>query len=246
MKDRPRCTASAHQGRPSCYVLLVEVAGPAGLRPHRRPVRLDIGILELGRGDEPIPPRGHRRRHGASARSTRWSAMGLILVYRGNRIINFAQAQLGAVPAVIALLLIAKRGVPYLAVLPIVILGGALLGGATEVTLVRRFSQAPRLIVTVVTIGVAVLLVVARVLRQAVGRRRAHRQPGLRLQLAGLELRPTAWGVQHVQGRPPDDRRRSSASIVVALGAFFRSPTWASPCGPRPRTASAPRCSASP
>ena len=36
--------------------------------------------------------------------------MGLILVYRANRIINFAQAQLGAVPAVVALLLIAAQG----------------------------------------------------------------------------------------------------------------------------------------
>ena len=86
--------------------------------------------------------------------------MGLILVYRANRIINFAQAQLGAVPAVIALLLIAKRGVPYMAVLPIVVLGAALLGAGTEVVLVRRFANAPRLIVTVVTIGVGILLVV--------------------------------------------------------------------------------------
>ena len=39
--------------------------------------------------------------------------MGLILVYKANRIINFAQAQLGAVPAVVALLLIARHGTPY-------------------------------------------------------------------------------------------------------------------------------------
>ena len=49
--------------------------------------------------------------------------MGLILVYRANRIINFAQAQLGAVPAVIALLLIARKGWPWFAVLPIVVIG---------------------------------------------------------------------------------------------------------------------------
>lgn len=41
-------------------------------------------------------------------------AMGLILVYRANRVINFAQAQLGAVPAIVALLLIAQHGVPYI------------------------------------------------------------------------------------------------------------------------------------
>ena len=86
--------------------------------------------------------------------------MGLILVYRANRIINFAQAQLGSVPAVVALLLIAKRGVPWVIALPIAVIGGALLGGGVEVTLVRRFANAPRLILTVVTIGIGFLLLV--------------------------------------------------------------------------------------
>src|SRR3954449_3612943 len=86
--------------------------------------------------------------------------MGVILVYRANRIINFAQAQLGSVPAVIALLLIAKRGVPWIVALPIAVIGGALLGGAVEVGLIRRFSNAPRLILTVVTIGIGFLLLV--------------------------------------------------------------------------------------
>ena len=86
--------------------------------------------------------------------------MGIILVYRANRIINFAQAQLGSVPAVVALLLIAKRGVPWIIALPIAVIGGALLGGAVEVTLVRRFAKAPRLILTVVTIGIGFLLLV--------------------------------------------------------------------------------------
>src|SRR5947209_2539324 len=87
-------------------------------------------------------------------------AMGIILVYRANRIINFAQAQLGSVPAVVALLLIAKRGVPWIVALPIAVVGGALLGGAVEVGVVRRFSKAPRLILTVVTIGIGFLLLV--------------------------------------------------------------------------------------
>lgn len=85
--------------------------------------------------------------------------MGLILVYRANRIINFAQAQLGSVAAVVALQLILAKGVNYFLVLPIVILGSALLGGATDVLVMRRFRNAPRLIATVATIGVSLLLV---------------------------------------------------------------------------------------
>jgi branched-chain amino acid transport system permease protein len=87
-------------------------------------------------------------------------AMGLILVYRANRIINFAQAQLGSVPAVLALLLIARRGWPYLAAIPVMLVGAVILGGVAEVTLVRRFAKAPRLILTVVTVGVGFLLLI--------------------------------------------------------------------------------------
>ena len=85
--------------------------------------------------------------------------MGLILVYRANRIINFAQAQLGSVAAVLALQLMLAKGVNYFLVLPIVFLGSALLGGATDVLVMRRFRSAPRLIATVATIGVSLLLV---------------------------------------------------------------------------------------
>src|SRR4051794_12322808 len=40
-------------------------------------------------------------------------AFGLILVYRANRIVNFAHAGLGLVPAVTALLLVTNRHWPY-------------------------------------------------------------------------------------------------------------------------------------
>src|SRR3954451_23477487 len=118
-----------------------------------------VPIIHLGRGEHIIPNEiiilglVYGSLYGLIG-------MGIILVYRANRIINFAQAQLGAVPAVIALLLIAKRGVPYMAVLPIVVFGAALLGAGTERLFVRRFAQAPRLILTVVTIGIGLVLVV--------------------------------------------------------------------------------------
>ncbi|MCU1375312.1 MAG: ABC-type branched-chain amino acid transport system, permease component [Actinomycetia bacterium] len=85
-------------------------------------------------------------------------AIGLILVYRANRVVNFAQAGLGAVPAVVALLLITSKGWPYLAVLPVLIVGSLALGAVVEIVLIRRFTNAPRLILAVVTIGVAQLL----------------------------------------------------------------------------------------
>jgi branched-chain amino acid transport system permease protein len=85
-------------------------------------------------------------------------AVGLILIYRTNRIINFAVAAIGAFPAVLATLLVTTKGVSYWLVLPIVLLGGPLIGALVDITIIRRFAHAPRLIVTVATIGVAQVL----------------------------------------------------------------------------------------
>jgi len=91
-------------------------------------------------------------------------AFGLILIYRANRIINFAQAEMGAVPAVMAVLLIKIHHVPYLVALPIA-LGTGLVGGfLVEVLVVRRFAHAPRLVLSVATIGVSLVLAVVQAL----------------------------------------------------------------------------------
>jgi branched-chain amino acid transport system permease protein len=85
-------------------------------------------------------------------------AGGIILVYRANRIINFAQAEIGAVPAVLMLILMAKGKVSYEVAFPAVIILSAALGFVVEFVFMRRFRTAPRLIVTVATIGIAELL----------------------------------------------------------------------------------------
>ncbi len=82
-------------------------------------------------------------------------AVGIILIYRTNRIINFAAVAAGAVPAIFALLLDVQRHISYLVVLPIAVIGGTLFGGLVDILIMRRFARSPRLIATVVTIGVA-------------------------------------------------------------------------------------------
>ena len=95
--------------------------------------------------------------------------VGIILIYRTNRIINFAAGGLGAVPAVLAGTLHTTKVIPilgssqtswskYLALFALAAVGGAVLGALVELVVIRRFSQSPRLILTVVTIGVAQLL----------------------------------------------------------------------------------------
>jgi branched-chain amino acid transport system permease protein len=82
-------------------------------------------------------------------------AVALVLAYRTSRIINFAAAAVGAVPAITAVLLSTAYGVNYLLTLPIAIVGGVLSGALTEIVILRRFNNASRLIVTVISIGVA-------------------------------------------------------------------------------------------
>src|SRR4051812_38873129 len=81
--------------------------------------------------------------------------VALVLIYRTTRVINFAAGALGAVPAITALLMVTNKGVSYVVALPISAVGGFLIGGLTDLWVMRRFSRSPRLIVTVVTIGVA-------------------------------------------------------------------------------------------
>jgi branched-chain amino acid transport system permease protein len=85
-------------------------------------------------------------------------ALGIALVYRANRIVNFAQGDLGGVPASLAVLLIAVSGWPYPIAILVGLACGVLLGIVVEVVLIRRFTKAPRLVLTVVTIGIAQVL----------------------------------------------------------------------------------------
>ncbi|HZU71526.1 MAG TPA: ABC transporter permease [Acidimicrobiales bacterium] len=85
-------------------------------------------------------------------------ALGVALIYRANNIINFAQGDLGGAPASLAVMLIAVSGWPYPAAILIGLAAGAVLGALVEFGLIRRFSKHPRLVLTVVTIGIATIL----------------------------------------------------------------------------------------
>jgi branched-chain amino acid transport system permease protein len=82
-------------------------------------------------------------------------AFGITLIYRANRVINFAQGDLGGVPASLAVLLIVSQGWPYPVAVAAGVAAAIVLGAAVELLIVRRFFKAPRLILTVVTIGMA-------------------------------------------------------------------------------------------
>jgi branched-chain amino acid transport system permease protein len=85
-------------------------------------------------------------------------ALGMALVYRANRIISFAQGDLGLVPAALAIDLIVFSGVGYVLALVLGLAAALVIGAVVELAIVRRFFRSPRLILTVATIGLAQLL----------------------------------------------------------------------------------------
>jgi branched-subunit amino acid ABC-type transport system permease component len=91
-------------------------------------------------------------------------AVGLVLIYRSSRVINFAQGQMGAFGSVAFFLLVTKAHLPYwVALLPALLIAGGI-GAATETTVIRRLGKAPLAVSVVATLGVGLFLVVFGVL----------------------------------------------------------------------------------
>ncbi|HET9732348.1 MAG TPA: ATP-binding cassette domain-containing protein [Acidimicrobiales bacterium] len=85
-------------------------------------------------------------------------AVGLVLIYRTSRIINFAHGQMGAFGVAVMGLLATKYHFPYyLALVPALAAGGAA-AGVTELVVIRRLRRAPRVMSIVATLGVGAFL----------------------------------------------------------------------------------------
>jgi len=91
-------------------------------------------------------------------------ALGMALIYRANRIINFAQADLGTAPVVLMLMLMTAWGWPYLLSLGAALVGAVVVGAVVELAIIRRFFRTPRLLLTVATLGLAQLLAAGAIL----------------------------------------------------------------------------------
>ena len=75
-------------------------------------------------------------------------SIGLVLVYRASRFINFAHVAIGIFAASIFSAVV-SRGVPYWVFFPVGILAGAFIASGVEWGFVRRISDAPRVLGTV-------------------------------------------------------------------------------------------------
>src|SRR4029079_4390035 len=79
---------------------------------------------------------------------TALGAMGIILVYRANRFINFAHGALGSMVGVLSIMMVQKYHASYWIMLPIAVASGAIIGALIEFLVIRRFQNATRLVLT--------------------------------------------------------------------------------------------------
>ena len=111
----------------------------AALLPHGAPIGVVLTGVVLGTADGLL-------------------AIGLILIYRTNRIVNFAQGSLGSVAGLFGVELYLHSRWNYFAAMGVGVALGLALGGIVELLVIRRFARSSRLVLTVATIGLAQVL----------------------------------------------------------------------------------------
>ncbi|MBW3661725.1 MAG: ATP-binding cassette domain-containing protein [Actinobacteria bacterium] len=140
-------------------------------------------------------------------------AVGLVLVYRTSKVINFAHGEVGAFAASVFGLVVLRYGMPYYLMLPLAILLAGGIGAATEVVVIRRLRKAPRLMSIVATLGVGQFLVIFSLVvnEQAHAGTLFPQPPGvLQFDIGALRITPAYSGMLLLA--PP---------LVVALAWFL-------------------------
>ena len=85
-------------------------------------------------------------------------AMGLILIYRTTRIVNFAYGAMGAMPGSLTIGLFVAKGWNYWVAIALGVAVGTASGALIDLLVIRRFARSSRLVLTVATIGLSQIL----------------------------------------------------------------------------------------
>jgi branched-chain amino acid transport system permease protein len=85
-------------------------------------------------------------------------SVGMAMIYRANRVLNFSQADLGYIPGLLGVMLVTITGVNYFVGFITGLAAAIVLGALVELLIIRRFFRSPRLILTVVTLGLSQIL----------------------------------------------------------------------------------------
>lgn len=89
---------------------------------------------------------------------------GFVLIYRSTGVLNFAHGEMGAFGLTLFVLLVSNYDVNWWLAFVLSIAGCALAGAVAELVVVRRLFTSPRLVLLIATIGIAQILLLARVL----------------------------------------------------------------------------------
>lgn len=92
-----------------------------------------------------------------SGLTTALVALGIVLIFRSTKVINFAVGNMGIPAAALMALLSINYGFNFWPALIISLVMGALFAAVIELIVIRRLARAPRVIVLVATIGIAQL-----------------------------------------------------------------------------------------
>lgn len=86
-------------------------------------------------------------------------ALGIVMVYRGSKVLNFAQVEIGTFGLYVAHTLVEDHGQPWLVGAAAALLVVAAMSAAFERIVVRSMVDRPRVTVAVATIGLLLLLI---------------------------------------------------------------------------------------
>ena len=150
--------------------------------------------------------------------------MGIVLVYRSNRVINFAVGNMGVPATALFAIMAGKHNWPYWPALAGTLLVGSLTGTVIEVAVIRRLFRSPRVIVLVATIGVAqlcqaVTLALPEYRTGSCRRNSRSRSPG-------PGIRPRHRGLREPGARPHRGTDHHARPVVAARAHRVRR------CGP--------------
>lgn len=90
-------------------------------------------------------------------------AVGTVLVYRGSRVLNFAHGEIGMMCLFLAWYLVTERGLPWIVGAVAAVALAALTGWLFERVVVRRMTEAPRVAVSVATVGLALFILATEI-----------------------------------------------------------------------------------
>ena len=91
-------------------------------------------------------------------------AVGIVLVYKGVRVFNFAQGEFGTVAAFVTFALFDEAGLPYAAAMAAGLVAAIVLGLLMERLVIRPLFDAPRVTMLVATVGFALFVIAVTVI----------------------------------------------------------------------------------